>query len=185
MADIVILHGTLGSPNGNWFPWLRHECTALGHQLYVPEFPTPEGQNVEQWCAALRDQAPVFGPDTVIIGHSIGATFLLHILATLQTSLKASIFIAPVMDLIGNPEYDRLNASFIALQWDWQDLRQKLGQAMIMHGDDDPYVPLIQAQILGQGLAVPVEIVKQGGHLNAESGYTTFPDLLAKLQTYL
>lgn len=189
MADIVILHGTLGSPEGNWFPWLKSECVALGHKVYVPEFPTPEGQNPDNWCRVLRDQAPVFGEDTIIIGHSIGATYLLHILAVLNVPLKASFFISPVMDIIGNAEYDTLNAQFIApilnQKWQWPDLKEKMGDAYLMHGDNDPYVPTAHAQTLSDGLNIPIDMIAEGGHLNAESGYTSFPHLLDQIKVIL
>ena len=102
--DIIICHGTMGSPEGNWFPWLKNECLKIGHDVYVPRFPSPESQTKHNWCNALRDQTPIFGSNTVLIGHSISATFLLHILEVLKERVNQSVFVSPVMDDIGNEE---------------------------------------------------------------------------------
>ena len=63
--DVIILHGTMGSPEGNWFPWLKSQLEN-DYNVYVPRFPTPDNQSKETWCAALRDQAPIFGKDTIL-----------------------------------------------------------------------------------------------------------------------
>ena len=42
----VILHGTEGSPDVNWFPWLSAELERLGQKTIIPVLPTPDGENV-------------------------------------------------------------------------------------------------------------------------------------------
>jgi len=77
----VIIHGTFGNPDENRFPWLRNELEKKGHDVWTPKFSTPEQQTPEVWCAELQQQAPfAFDRETVLIGHSLGATYLLHIL---------------------------------------------------------------------------------------------------------
>lgn len=40
------------------------------------------------------------------------------------------------------------------------------------------YVPMAAAQRLADGLQTEIKIIPNGGHLNAESGYTKFPELM-------
>lgn len=40
----IILRGTLGSPEENWFPWLAEELKKLGQIVVRPQLPTLEGQ---------------------------------------------------------------------------------------------------------------------------------------------
>ncbi len=175
--DIIICHGTMGSPEGKWFPWLSDQCKDMGHNVYVPRFPTPENQSKDNWCTILQDQAPIFGKNTILIGHSISATFLLHILEATQNPVLQSIFVSPVMDDIGNVEYDQLNKTFVHHEFDWSKINTNKGQSNILHGNDDPYVPLSHAKLLGLKIETPVTVIENGGHLNTESGYTTFPKI--------
>ena len=38
-SRVVIIHGSYGKPEENWFPWLAEEVRKLGHSATVPTFP--------------------------------------------------------------------------------------------------------------------------------------------------
>lgn len=170
--NITIVHGTMGSPSGNWFPWAKQHFAARGHAVVVPAFPTPENQNPPAWLEVLQRAVPPLDAKTVLIGHSIGATFLLHVLAQAQQPVAASIFVAPVMGPINRADYDRLNEPFTAPALDYAAIKSKAGRVVIMHGTDDPYVPQDHAEDLHRHLGGQICLVVNGGHLNAESGFT-------------
>lgn len=183
MKTTIIFHGTMGSPSGNWFAWLKGQLEAKGHKVYIPALPTPEGQSAQGWMDAVKHQLPAFSSndEITLVGHSAGATFLLHYLEALNIKVRQSIFVSPVMDKIKIEEYDVLNASFIDHDFDWSLIKSHAGDVVVLHGDNDPYVPIEQAHSLSRALGVKTTIIKNGGHLNAESGYTKFPLLLDDL----
>lgn len=173
----VIFHGTMGSPEGNWFPWLKEKLESHGLDVFVPKFPTPEGQSKESWCAALRDQAPIFGKDTLLIGHSCGANHVLHVLESMETPVKYAALVGCVTDETGFEDIDALNDTFIHHDFDWAKIKKAAEHIEIFHGSDDPYVPLEQPLDVARNLGIPLTLVPDGGHLNASSNYTEF-DLL-------
>ncbi|MCB1538967.1 MAG: alpha/beta hydrolase [Alphaproteobacteria bacterium] len=168
--SVLVFHGTMGSPEGNWFPWLKAQLP----DVVVPRLPTPEGQDPRNWLAAI----PAIGPDDILIGHSCGATFLLHVLEGLAAPVRQSVFVSPVMGVLGLPEYDRLNRAFFDYPFDWTKIRANMERSAIFHGDNDPYVPMMQAFELHNALGGHIEIIPGGGHLNGESGFSAFPRLL-------
>ena len=52
----LIFHGTHGSPEGNWFPWLHGELISKGWDVDVPAFPTPEGQSLDNWINVVLNK---------------------------------------------------------------------------------------------------------------------------------
>lgn len=181
MGKFFIIHGTHGSPDGNWFPWLKAELSIIGHEVIVPEMPTPENQSLENWLQAFGSQAGDVGEDDTIIGHSAGATFLLRVLEKRSSPIKRAVFVSGFTSTIGIPEYDRLNSSFIEEEFDWARIRRNAERIICIHGDNDPYVPILQSLELASNLHVQPISIKGSGHLNSESGYLTFPLLLELL----
>lgn len=179
--NITIFHGTEGSPNGNWFPWVK-ETLEPSHHVIIPTLPTPNGQNVDNWIDAAITQIPNLNEYDVLIGHSCGASFLPHLILNQNLKPKMVIMVSAFSDEIGFPDYDHLNQTFFLPDDILEKARIYLGQnkikVLLFHGDNDPYVPLSQAQHIAEQLKVPLTIVQDGGHLNAEFSYTQFPDLI-------
>jgi predicted alpha/beta hydrolase family esterase len=180
----VIFHGTDGSPDGNWFPWLKTELEKLGHEVFVPKMPTPDNQSVDTWVEATHDQLPFkFDSDTILIGHSLGATWILDALSYPPTKpVKASFLVSGFLEDLGDEFFDSHNHTFTHFPIDWEKVRTHAGKITIFHGDNDPYVPTAQAEKLAKKLGVKPIFIKNGGHLNAESGYTKFPELLKMIK---
>ncbi|HNY25339.1 MAG TPA: alpha/beta hydrolase [Alphaproteobacteria bacterium] len=175
---IIILHGTGGSPEGNWFPWLKEKLERHGNIVYVPKLPTPENQSLQNWLVAFYNQVPSLDENTILIGHSCGAAFILNILEKLNKPVKESVFVSGFINKLGNKYFDDLNETFIENNFDWERIKSNAGKITILYGDNDPYIPLKAAQRLAEKLKQPITIIKNGGHLNAEFGFTKFDELL-------
>ena len=178
MKNAVIIHGTKGNPESNWFPWLQKELIALGYSVNVPEMPTPIGQSLINWKDTFKDKVGGFNSDTVLIGHSVGAVFIMRLLEEIDCVISTTILVSPFTGELGIGDYDLLNSSFVKDDFNYAKIKKNGGRLFLLCGDNDPYVPLEQPKNISSGLGVEPIIISGGGHLNSESGYNFFPELL-------
>ena len=48
--NYIILHGSFGSKDGNWFPWLKKQLEDRNYKVDVPQMPVGVGnQNYDNW----------------------------------------------------------------------------------------------------------------------------------------
>jgi len=175
---VVIVHGAYGEPGENWFPWLRQELENLGHEVIVPRFPTPEGQQLSAWLEILDQEVGDYGSNLVIVGHSLGPALILQKLGQLDRPIRAVFLASGFLGELGLPDFDPLNANFFERPLDWERIRQNCQEFYVYNSDNDPYVPLKKGLELAVNLQTDLRIVHDGGHINAAAGYTKFDRLL-------
>lgn len=178
MTNIIIIHGTGGSPECNWFPWLKSELEKIGCQVFVPKFSTPENQSLESWLKVFEDYKQYLDQDSIIIGHSLGSTFLLSVLEKLKYSTKASFLVSGFIGLLNNSEFDELNKTFVIKNFDWIKIKNNCQKFFVINSDNDPYVPLEKGKELAKNLDTELVVLENAGHINKESGYVEFGFLL-------
>jgi len=174
---VVIIHGAYGYPEENWFPWLRIELQKLGHDVVVPRFPTPEGQNLKSWMSIIKRYQ--IDDNTILVGHSIGAAFILRILE--RNRAKAAYLISGFLGALDNEDVDTINATFFEKPFDWDEIKSNCKKIVMFSSDNDPYVPVKKRDELAERLGIKPVIVKGAGHFNAKAGYTKFELLLKEL----
>ncbi|MFA6917451.1 MAG: alpha/beta hydrolase [Candidatus Gracilibacteria bacterium] len=177
-----IIHGVEGYPEENWFPWLKAELEKEGYQVFVPQFPTPEGQTLENWLKAFEPYEKYCGEETIAIGHSLGSPFVVNLLEKLK--FKAFFSVAGYIDSTGNV-FEKTMSTFTARNFDWEKIRENCKNFYVFHSDNDEYNGLDKAQQLAEKLNTQVIVVSGAGHFNTKAGYTKFPLLLEKIKTLI
>ena len=185
MTNIFIIQGAYGNPEENWFPWLKSELEKLDCRVFIPKFPTPKNQSLENWLKVFDNYKQDLNENSIVVGHSLGAAFLLNILEKLDKPIKAAFFVSGFLDLLGNSDFDNINKSFIEKSFDWQKIKQNCPKFFVFHSDNDPYVPLEQAEKLAKNLGVDIILVKNAGHFNEKAGYSKFDLILDKIKPLL
>lgn len=173
----IILHGSFGSKDGNWFPWLKKELK--DKDVVVPQMPIGVGnQNFENWSKVL-DELKV-DQDTTIIAHSIAPIFVCKYLITRKLKVKKLIFVCGFNGHLGiDKDYDAVNEPMFIDNY--KDVRKYCNDIVCFYSDNDPYVPFEIEKEFADTVSNEQHIIKNGGHINAETGYTKFEEILKVL----
>lgn len=183
--NIFIIHGAFGHPKENWFPWLKNELEKQGYAVFVPAFPTPENQSLENWLKAFRDYEKFLNEDSILVGHSIGSAFILNVLEGLKHPIKAAFLVAGFIGKLDSEEVDEINKSLTEKEFDWSKIKENCRQFTLYQSNNDPYVPVKKGKELERKLSAKLTLVKNAGHFNEKAGYTKFELLLEDIKKVL
>lgn len=173
----VILHGTDGNPEANWFPWVKKRLEEQGYQVWVPELPNNHTPNRSTYNDFLLDSDWDF-EDNVVVGHSSGAVEVLNLLMDERCPhIKLGVMVSawPAGEPIGDWDEGQFDDLFPKDGLDFKKIKNKADKLLFVHGDNDPYCPLEDAQYLSGELQAELIAVPNGGHLG--DGFTELPQM--------
>ena len=101
MKNALILHGAGNDSSGNWFPWLGKELERKGFKVWIPDLPNSDHPIQKDWLETIfSNNNWNFNEESVVIGHSTGATLILRILERLpeDTKVNKAILVAGPLD---------------------------------------------------------------------------------------
>lgn len=174
----IILHGTLGSPDGNWFQWLKSELEAKGIQVWLPQLPKADQPSIREWADFVQKECPfAVNEETLIVGHSSGAILSLIIAQNNFEPIGGIVAVSVFHDNSLNWEP---NSRLFDEQFEWEAIQNNAMKLIFIHSDDDPYVPLSQAQYVADNCHAELVAISGQGHFNLEKSdeYKQFPKLL-------
>lgn len=176
MNNYIILHGSFGSSDGNWFPWLKKELENKNYKVDVPQMPVGVGnQNFDNWSKGL-DQLLV-NENTTIIAHSIAPVFVCKYLINRKIKVKKLIFVCGFNNYLGiDKEYDAVNEPMFLDNLG--DIKNYCDDITCFYSDNDPYVKFEVEKEFADTITDKQHIIPNGGHINAETGYTKFEEIL-------
>ncbi len=179
MNNYIILHGSFGSKDGNWFPWLKKELETKNLNVIVPQMPIGIGnQTFENWANEL-DKITI-NENTTIIAHSIAPVFVCKYLINKMIKVKKLIFVCGFNNYLGiNTEYDTVNKPMFLNNL--KDIKKYCNDIVCFYSDNDPYVNFEVEKEFADTISNEQYIINDGGHINSESGYTEFKDILKVL----
>lgn len=193
MKRAVILHGTDGSPEENWFPWLKSQLEARGYEVWVPALPGAHTPNTDRYTKFLLDSDWDF-QDNLLVGHSSGAVEILHLLqhlpedVSVETAVLAGFF---TKDQIDDPKWaearalfeDQLGGVFVE-ELDLAKIKSRAKHFLFVHGDNDPWCDPMRARTTAEKLGGDFIEIKGGQHFSTsrDPSYTKFPKLIELLE---
>ena len=175
----LILHGSFSTTNSNWIPWLKSKLEARGETVIVPQMPIGVGkQNFDSWSAVF-DQLNI-DEETVIIAHSIAPVFVYKYLILHKQKVAKLFFVCGFNNYLGiDKDYDSVNEPMFTDEL--EKVKDYCSDIACFYSENDPYVSYDAEKTCADTLTKNQIVIKDGGHLNSESGYTEFEELLKML----
>ncbi len=185
MKKAVLLHGTDGSPNDHWFPWLKKELEENGYEVFAPALPENHTPNRDIYEDFLKNSSWDFN-DNLLVGHSSGTTTILNLLmADWFPKVKASVIVGAFLNENLTKTADWYEAGqfdgLFVQEFDIEKLKRKCPEFIFVHGDNDHACDYGDAKDFCQKLDGDFITIKNGAHLSGSSGITEIPLMIEKL----
>ncbi|MEO6760829.1 MAG: alpha/beta hydrolase [Candidatus Saccharimonadales bacterium] len=176
MKQALILHGTDGKPDSNWFPWLKAELEECDYEVWVPLLPDNHAPNRQTYNDFLLNSGHDF-TDNIVVGHSSGAVEVLNLLMDERCPKIGLGVMVSAWDhmLPDDGDYKQFEKLFPESGFNFDTIRQKASKLAFLHSADDPHCPLEQAEYLAKNLNAPLTIIQNGDHLGDQ--FPQFPQL--------
>lgn len=180
MKNALILHGVEGFVGNHWQQWLHDELVKKDYKVLMPTLPNAMKPDRVEWLKFVKGLVgDVDFSELVLIGHSLGVVTALDLIEGEVRKINCLVSVSGFAIDYGA----ELNSYFMKVrEIDFEKVRELIGKAYVIYGDDDPYVPQNVLHDLARELGVEPVVVKKGGHLNTDFGYTQFPLLLELLE---
>ena len=144
-------------------------------EVYTPDFPSEVGkQNYENWSKILKCYV---NENTIIFAQSIAPIFICKFLVENEIKVKRLVFVCGFNNYLGiDKDYDAVNES---MYFDnLAKVKNYCDDTVCFYSDNDPYVKYDAEKEFADTITDNQILISGGGHLNAESGYIKFTELL-------
>lgn len=161
MTKTLIVPGLDGSPAPHWQDWwARTDATAMMLDMGDTARPVRE-----VWEATLAVHVMTH-PDSILVGHSLGATTIAHLLARWPgLRIRAALLVAPVdprgiarIDRFGPPPREAFDVP-----------------ALVVASRNDPLIGFDASRRLAADWGAGLHDLGHAGHINIASGFGPWP----------
>lgn len=119
----------------------------------------------------------VLNINSIIFAHSITPVFICKFLIENQIKVKRLVFVYGFNNYIGiNEEYYAVNKSMFFDNL--RDVKKYCNDIICFYTDNDPYVKFETEKEFTDTIGAKQILIPNGGHLNSESGFSEFKELL-------
>ena len=160
------------SDKDDWKKWLREELP--DHEVILPTMPNKTNARFEEWKLWMDKLTPYMNNDIILIGHSLGGSFLAKYLSEnkLPKKIKAVFLVSAV--------YDKDSEGYSLLSFSLPEKLDLQSDAVYLyHSKDDPVVPFSALEKYKQALPkANIRVFEDRQHINQEK----FPELLEDIK---
>jgi predicted alpha/beta hydrolase family esterase len=173
---VLLLHGWGGSNSPHWQSWLAGEIAKEYGCVSFLEFSNYDFPELDVWKKELRAHLEDFKPD-IVVCHSLANILWFHLCNEGNINAVQKLFLVapPSLDC----KIEELKSFFPVIAP--KNLYAK--EVLLVTSTNDPYLDENAAQELQKSLQVPMQVMQNAGHINAESGYGAWPWMLEQINS--
>ncbi len=190
MTRVIVVHRWGGTPETDWYPWLKREVESLGGECLVLTMPNPNNPRLKEWVSTLKESVKEVNEQTYFVGHSIGCQTILRFIEGLPKSAEVGgvVLVAPWTKL-KPASYESDEDKAIAQPWidspiDWKRIFAHDHNTTCVFSDDDPYVSLDEVEFFRNKLNADIILEKKMGHFTIYDKITQLPMVLHVLKKW-
>lgn len=171
MTKIIIIHGNGGCTNQHyWTPWLKAELEKNNIIVIAPTMPDNIEAKASIWLPYMHNTLKC-DENTIIIGHSSGAVAAMRYAE--QYKLLGSILIGACYTDLGYAS-ERISG-YYDTPWSWDTIKKNQQWIIQFASNDDPYIPIENAQHIRKQLSTDYYEFTDQGHFMSK----TIPHLVS------
>jgi predicted alpha/beta hydrolase family esterase len=136
MKNAIILHGIGSTPNDFWFPYMKSELEKKSYEVWTPQLPQPDDPDIEVYVPYILTHG-VFTNETVIIGHSSGASVILALLEKINTKIHMAILVSGFLSRGGQRPAKAVKAH--ESDYNWKKIRSNASEFITINAINDPW----------------------------------------------
>ncbi len=149
--------------------WKKSLTIDLGvnYEVILPEMPNKRNAKYNEWKIWFEKFIPFLDLEIVLVGHSLGGTFLAKYLAEnkFPKTIKALFLVAPMYNAEGTDE----SMGDFVIPDSLANLGSRTNRIFIYHSQDDPVVPFKNLSKFEKQLPkATIRIFTDRGHFNQE-----------------
>ena len=158
----------------DWKPWLRTEL-GEGYETIIPSMPNSANAQYSEWKIVFEKMIPFLNDGVILVGHSLGGSFLLKYLSetVFPKKVEGVFLVAAAFD---KDTYGYPLASFTLPKV----LEMPTKNIFLYQSKDDPVVPFSAMENLKKAFPSATAVVfEDRKHINTE----TFPELAEDIRS--
>lgn len=168
-----------GTPQDNWFPYLKKELEKIDIRVIAKDFPDNVLAREKYWLPHITK----LGADenTILIGHSSGAVAAMRYAE--KKRILGSVLVGPCYTDLGD-ELEK-KSGYYDKEWNWEKIKNNQEFIMQFAACDDPYIPIKEARAVHKNLKTEYYEFKTGGHFGGDYYKPKFPEIIRALKNKL
>lgn len=160
----------------NWYLWAKEKLEDMGLDVIARDMPDPVVASRSVWVPFIAEHAS-WPEDTILIGHSSGATAIMRYLEEGRCAL--AILVGGCYTDLGDDLEKQ--SGYYDDPWRWERMREHAQRIVIFASTDDPYIDVSEPRFMHGKLRGTYHEYTDRQHFDEE----TFPELIDVVRDFL